>query len=110
MYFGTYNMYFSIHFYLTHLRPSILQLFVYLEVTPSIASILQLKRRRIKRAIFVGSVPWTLVTKWIQTPRITLSNFERLIYIETYNNYITYMLLHIICIFIQDIVCFQEIF
>lgn len=35
--------------------PSILQLFVYLEVTPSIASILQLKRRRIKRAIFVGS-------------------------------------------------------
>lgn len=35
--------------------PSIMQLFVYLEVTPSIASILELKRKRIKRAIFVGS-------------------------------------------------------
>ena len=41
-----------------NLSPSIMQLFVYLEVTPSIASILELKRKRIKRAIFVGSVTW----------------------------------------------------
>ena len=39
------------------LSPSIMQLFVYLEVTPSIASILHLHKNRIKRAIFVGSVP-----------------------------------------------------
>ncbi|CAK9067186.1 unnamed protein product [Durusdinium trenchii] len=36
--------------------PTILQLFVYLEVTPSIGSLLQLQPSRMKRAIFVGSV------------------------------------------------------
>lgn len=92
----------------------------HLEVTPSIASILQLERRRIKRAIFVGSVPWTLVTQWIQTPRITCHHLVKfwtsdyvwfiLKHIISYNSYITYMLLYIICIFMQDIVCFQEIF
>lgn len=46
-------------------RPTILQLFVYLEVTPTIGSLLQMEPRRMKRAIFLGSaLLLVLETAW----------------------------------------------
>ena len=84
-----------------NLSPSIMQLFVYLEVTPSIASILELKRKRIKRAIFVGSVTWWgLLRIWMYVWRCQVIQDERdtLKLMDFIAIYLAFLIVYGVCI------------